>query len=410
MEVTRVIHPIGQGGFCTESFDDQHVVVYDCGGNDTKSMENYIDSLSPEFSNKTIEAVFISHLHEDHINGLQHLIDKTNVRRIFLPLLTKDKVFEALFYNAVRRTGNRVNSFIVLLVDTIRSAERKIIGDTHLTMVTEEYVGEHIQYSIDESIPDIIASGSYMVYDSQWVYIPYNSKTQRPIFRNIINKEHRAILKQIYNEESVSQQAQSIAEFVKQNTIQTCVEIYKLLYGGIHNSQSMPVFSGLLQKKDVYMRSLIEDSSCFLDCQTEHNCRFHYNNHTDYCYDNCDFCIRYNCNLYHFLSPNTIICNFLYTGDYEAKEDKNMNQMKRFYNRHKVWMSICGVQIPHHGSKYNYNRQMYEHCYYAVASAGLNNKFGHPHPETLLHISQQKCLSIVVTEKHTSKFIQHIQF
>jgi len=46
MELTRTIHPIGQGGFYTETLkdgDDEINVVYDCGGNSKAFMQNYLD-------------------------------------------------------------------------------------------------------------------------------------------------------------------------------------------------------------------------------------------------------------------------------------------------------------------------------------------------------------------------------
>ena len=60
MEVTRIFHPVGQGGFYTESFDNQHMVVYDCGGSD--NVKESIDHLLDRESSPQIEAVFISKL------------------------------------------------------------------------------------------------------------------------------------------------------------------------------------------------------------------------------------------------------------------------------------------------------------------------------------------------------------
>ena len=116
MEVTRIFHPVGQGGFYTESFDNQHMVVYDCGGKSRVFMEEYINSFLSEIPKQPIEAVFISHLHEDHINGLQHLIAKTEVRRIFLPQLTKEKVLDVLLYNALHSSKINSNDFIMYLI------------------------------------------------------------------------------------------------------------------------------------------------------------------------------------------------------------------------------------------------------------------------------------------------------
>ena len=105
MEVTRTFHSIGQGGFYTESFDDlpdKPMVVFDCGGKSSKLMKDYINSFLPTRSKATIEAVFISHLHDDHINGLQHLIDRANVKKMFLPQFNPNQLFEIIFYNTAR--------------------------------------------------------------------------------------------------------------------------------------------------------------------------------------------------------------------------------------------------------------------------------------------------------------------
>ena len=92
MEVTRIIHPVGQGGFYTETLSNgnqEATFVYDCGGFDKekKKMTDYLDSFlhsenaikNPgDSGKKKIEAVFISHFHADHINGLQYLLDKAS--------------------------------------------------------------------------------------------------------------------------------------------------------------------------------------------------------------------------------------------------------------------------------------------------------------------------------------------
>ena len=47
MSVVRTFHPVGQGGFYTETFDDstnKSMVVFDCGGNSKKFMKEYMDS------------------------------------------------------------------------------------------------------------------------------------------------------------------------------------------------------------------------------------------------------------------------------------------------------------------------------------------------------------------------------
>lgn len=122
MKITRIIHPVGQGGFYTETLSNETqeaTFVYDCGGFDKakKKMKNYLDSFLPKGkSQKQIEAVFISHFHADHINGLQDLLEKAMVKYLFLPQLTEEVLLEAFVYNfCLTGTYNYTNRFLMNL-------------------------------------------------------------------------------------------------------------------------------------------------------------------------------------------------------------------------------------------------------------------------------------------------------
>ena len=92
------------------------------------------------------------------------------------------------------------------------------------------------------------------------------------------------------------------------------------------------------------------------------------------------------------------------------KLNPEVRRTVRLYKEHQAWDTICGIQIPHHGSKYNYHPALYEGCYYAVASAGTSNKYRHPNAKTLDKIYQQKCVPFVVTEDSPIRFEQYIHF
>ena len=47
---------------------------------------------------KVIDAVFISHFHEDHINGLDYLLSHYTVKKLFLPLLTEIEKIQLLIH------------------------------------------------------------------------------------------------------------------------------------------------------------------------------------------------------------------------------------------------------------------------------------------------------------------------
>ena len=88
-----VFHGVGQGLFYSGSIEgitkEQRSAfhfVYDCGG---ISGQNY---LHKEISTipQVIDFIAISHLHDDHINGLPILIKGRKIKRIFLPYFAAD--------------------------------------------------------------------------------------------------------------------------------------------------------------------------------------------------------------------------------------------------------------------------------------------------------------------------------
>lgn len=88
--IFRQFHPVGQGAFYTEHIFCNHEkfnVVYDCGSSTNKA---FVESQIQKSFEKgeTIHALFISHLHEDHINGIPFLIEYCQVKNIFFPLIS----------------------------------------------------------------------------------------------------------------------------------------------------------------------------------------------------------------------------------------------------------------------------------------------------------------------------------
>ena len=87
-------HPVGQGLFYTGSIaSGTYNFVYDCGtmsGQNylKQAIDKYLTTLKLKDSNKPqIDFVVISHLHADHFNGLKYLVDKAEIRQIYLPYL-----------------------------------------------------------------------------------------------------------------------------------------------------------------------------------------------------------------------------------------------------------------------------------------------------------------------------------
>ena len=96
MEVTRIIHPIGQGAFYTESIktnDNLYNVVYDCGSGNYKYTPKRLKQDIASFYNPddVIDLLFISHFDNDHINGIRELKKRTSkIRNIVVPLIEEN--------------------------------------------------------------------------------------------------------------------------------------------------------------------------------------------------------------------------------------------------------------------------------------------------------------------------------
>lgn len=438
MEVTRIFHPIGQGGFYTESFDNQHMVVYDCGSESKNKLQNYLYDCFCEVPKQTIDAVFLSHLHSDHINGLPELLKRANVKKIFLPLLTSNKIVEAILYNKANFSfyeSHRAN-------EIIQNLSNENISDTRLIEIEEFRAntlpdGDAYDIENENLSKQRIASGTKITLELppvltsnntylKWVYIPFNIElpepvvnesyvdkitedTEKEIVLSIANnimriyKEHQnqkdILIKRLIElidakDYNVNQPVEREIPYElyksKRDGVYLFKKVYSALFSNIDNSQSMPVFSGLLK-----------ENLCSLEMQIKSNILCTYCSH---CHD---YFSIHHCMVHSYLCEDKIPCNFLYTGDYEAQNINFFKCLKDFYENYRVWDTLCGLQIPHHGSRKNYNTGLYQDKCFAIASVGVNNRHKHPNIDALINITNQGCCPNVVTEDINTLKYQH---
>lgn len=76
--------------------------------------------------------------------------------------------------------------------------------------------------------------------------------------------------------------------------------------------------------------------------------------------------------------------DFLFVGDIGSEEEKNI------VRRHPI-LNIDVLKVPHHGSRFSSSSSFISHIdpQIAVISCGVNNHFGHPHPEVLKRYEEQ---------------------
>ena len=199
--ITRLILPVGQGAFYVEKFQNRKNIVYDCGsiGNE-KKIEELIEKCFER--NKVIEAIFISHLDEDHMNGVGKLLEKCKVKRICFPLITEEmKQVLKIKIMIEEAIGNSYSDFIKEFIENPELAIKKIKEDMEIELIEilpndEQDIVEENNKKIDgedtknkkikrvkkKSGEDIAKEIKELKYnENKWELIPYNFKQETRI-------------------------------------------------------------------------------------------------------------------------------------------------------------------------------------------------------------------------------------
>ncbi len=351
----RTFYPVGQGAFYCEDFEGKFRIVYDCGSDNGAG---FVENLLLQYFEKgtRIDALFLSHLHNDHVNGVEFLLNHCDVKNLFLPLLDDENTKIALVASHYIN-GNVDNSFIESL---IIDRPEKIKGNTKVTYVpVYEYSEktEHFDVNLEDFSSKTWPNGARLVSNkiSEWVFVPFNFEHKRRVtlFQKELAKRNISI--------------KSVDEFKKMwrmNKTQI-VDSYRAIPGDM-NQNSLVVYSGPVSSNYSY------------GCLSLRN--FQYFIHKAGC---------------------------IYFGDYCAKGIKEWQQ---FYNCYHSYMSNLGVvQIPHHGSSHSYNRLINKEIRgLSIISAGIKNRYKHPHVSVIKNITIAQSLPLVVTEDPDSKITCYI--
>lgn len=353
----RSFLPVGQGAFYRETFnlkDRRHTIIYDCGSlSDQSIVERQIKH---EFARgEIIDAVFISHLDEDHINGLPFLINYCKVCNLFFPLITtKDKAYLKL--KALLSVDK--DSFLYMFIDNPLYAINSLGVDNAPILYPVRTVGGENLNNDSRGISsgkDVVKEEK-LVFDEKidWNLIPFNFRQEERIdeFKKAISEificetdKTDDIIKELIN--NYPKDKDKIKEAYRQ-------------VRGTFNTNSMTLFSGTKNSYIGQHYAIPKRYFCSCRCQsfTENGC--------------------------------------LYMGDYDASGMRKWKDLRDAYN--EFWEYIGCVQIPHHGSHHNYNSKIAELNVINVISAGYKNSYRHPHSSVIKDLILNDCLVHIVTE------------
>ena len=336
--ITRLILPVGQGAFYVEKFKNGKNIVYDCGSiSNRKKIPKLIEKYFGK--NEAIEALFISHLDKDHMNGVEELLKQCEVKRICFPLITEEmKLALKIKVMIEEAMGNSYSKFMKEFVEYPEAAIKKIKEDIKIKLIeilpndeennkkndnedTKNQKIKRIKKKSGEDIAEEIEGLEHSCNENKWELIPYNFKQETRIneFEKKLEKEFgkKISLKEV---EKIWKENEDNREKIK--------KVYESLKGDL-NTNSMTLFSGVRQVG----KQMQYDSSY----------------------------VKVGC---------------LYTGDYEAKGKNKWKTLEEAYTEYWKWIGM--IQVPHHGSIRNCNDALISKKAVYFLSAGEKNTYKHP--------------------------------
>lgn len=306
-----------------------------------------------------INLLFVSHFHSDHINGIEYLKKRCQVRYIVIPELTPGLVLESLVHDFIQSDGSEWNNDTIQFLSSCINASYNDGDGMRVVRVDVSWEGGEERRVIDLDSGDSIGprvSRNTEIRFRDWIYVPY-----------YVGDKYDELIAEFEANDIVFNLDLSrvgflkeICEEIRKIDVGTLKRIYDKVYRNNHNSYSMPVYSG-------YRHCCNEVYQCFAMCPLRKHGDMH-------CQTNC-----------------------LYTGDYDAKTQTNFDNLKAYFSRY--WNRIGLVQVPHHGSEHNSDRKLYSHPNkLAIMSFGTDNHYGHPDSKTVDEIVSAGSVPIAVTE------------
>lgn len=398
LRLERKLYPVGQGSFYAERFMDGDIckacVVYDCGSRKKEKVQDVVGNEFDRQHSGDIDALFISHLHEDHINGIESLRKKHNVKRVFLPFLYKNlEIRRLLFLYEIASRNVRKDKLENLY--RIMCSYEDVFGDkTSIIYVRAFDDNEDVSVNgFDLTALDNgkeIGSFQSIRIDSLWKYTPFNfnveekykafkAEIEQSGLRNLLDL--KISYKEILDVLAAPSQSKEKAGTAKKN-----FDLLKDIYGKVSlgtnrkedlNKDSMMLYSGPVDTESVFN---VED------CLGINNCTG----------------IRETKKI-----KEKAGC--LYLGDMDMNQEYGLAGCRR-----RVFDIICAklesdlpqldmVQVPHHGSADSYSSKLLElnaKTEHYFVSYGKINRYGHPSSDVVKDIaSQGKLLSCVTEDK-----------
>ena len=381
--MTRTFFPVGNGIFCLELFENRHAIVYDCGSTSKERVKCRVSKLADRNDIDVIDYVFVSHFHEDHVNGLPMLLEKFDVRRVVMPLMSEEDMYLLWLGRQLRQTHPNVitdlgsGDFVDRLILNPAGAVERYSEGTEVGFVApqdDRTQGRMAPTENADSHPFRVggmpraqkAPQAAVIKDEITLETDGSSECWRYAPFTIRYAEKADELKRGLAKLGIRSYA-DVVDHVRKHSHEDIRDTYKKVIGSQFNLYSMAVYS-YSPRIDLHQR--VEPPATG----------------TSWCHER--------------IMDRELKAPCLYLGDYEAEKDENWNDLASYFKSKTGHYPLDGLgclQIPHHGSHRNFNNEFISEDFLSVIPAGFSRD--HPSNKVLMKHIENNVTPYVVTDK-----------
>ena len=359
-KLIRTFHPVGQGAFYSEVIKTgkkEFTIVYDCGT--TTPSINIDNIINKSQLPKTIDILFISHFHKDHISGIDALIQNHTVKNIFVPFLSKeDRILFAIIHH---------QSY----VDWIKELIKKIIN---IFLVRSDHTED-----IDKIENVVILTSKETTERCRKISNIWNYKLYYNGSSASSDKKTQLIMdflksKGIHTNKDLSIHIKSYPNFFLREELKNY-----LLGTYLPNHLKEDIKNTFSLTKDITQYKNIGETIVKKIIKSFHTyclCVLSYEDDTQHKYISTKLCGK----------KERPAC--LYLGDSTVKLNTNGTNKCLDYYRNELDL-VATMQVPHHGASSSHDVNFYikfTNLNFAICSFGIKNPYGHPHLTTIQNI------------------------